>query len=173
MLQALFAFALAGLPLQPTGTAASGCAADEPIVAIAYSEGPMGPRDLLVAVWNDGRILRSLDEKSAVRGYASARLSSFVMDEVRATLLRMRFWNWERPKVDLDHRIQQTLACADGRRGVFVHKGIPSTVSGPGQLRSYLFGIRLPSPVRAAPPIPDEWTAWFRAEAAESAAVPR
>lgn len=138
---------------------ASACGEDAPIAAIALSDS--GPRAVLVAVWDDGRIIRALAEKDPGRGYAQARLSPSVMEEVRATLLRIRFWTWEAPKADPGARLQLTMACADSHRSVFEHKGVPPIRSGPGQLRDYLMRLRLPSPVRGTPPYPEEWLPWF------------
>ncbi len=155
---------VAALALLP-GAAEPGpvCAEDEPIAAIALSGGFRASGGVLVAVWDNGRMLRALDPKHPDRGYATGVLSPAVMREVRATLLRMRYWTWTQPRVGTDLKGQWTMACVEGRRASFRHSGTPSRVTGPGQLRGYLLGVRLPSPVRADGP-PEVWPRWFRIE---------
>lgn len=141
-------------------TPAPVCSEDKPIAAIAVSDG--GPRTVLVAVWDDGRIIRALSEKDPGLGYAQAQLSPSVMEEVRATLLRMRYWKWSPSNSGGDAKLQMTMACVESHPASFEHKGKPSVTTGAGQLRDYLMRLRLPSPIRADAPLPDVWLPWFR-----------
>jgi hypothetical protein len=139
------------------------CEGGSPVAAAMLSSGfGSGSRGLLIAVWNDGRVLRARDKGDRESGYVETRIAPRDVAALLSKIEATGYWNWKQPLVGLDLANQQTVLCSGKRRLVLTHSVGGEGAEGATRVKNLLLAIESKFWIDAKEPWVGDYVKWFR-----------